>query len=482
MTGPGLKCRLGVSSKLRPKAQFALDMLLRPAGIPIEWIEESGSRSADLAYGAFASDAAHIVVRPDPSTEAFFNSRVRHSGVVQASMEWEREAWPLPFSGAVSVAGGEFQEAGDWIASTFFWLAGWDEWTRTERDRHGRVPFEGSLQERWGTIDRPLVDAYRERLVEVLRPVLPETGNSTRRDWALCPTHDLDYARKWSRGVIFGEAVRAVRGAWAEDRRERLGRAARAARSMVFEIDPYEQSFQDLVETESRLGVGATYFLKAGPPGPYDARNPVAGRVARKRIERLEERGFEIGLHPGYFASASADRYRRELERLEERLSHPVVSVRHHYLRWSVGRSPRLLDDLGLRVDSTLGYATREGFRRGTSHPFLLYDLESDAPTDVWEFPLLVMESTLKTYRGLSVEVATERTKVLLDACRRFGGAAVVLWHNIIHDEFDHAGWHRHFEDTLRFARTQGARVTGLAEEARLRRTHTRTLRYGREP
>lgn len=83
-----------------------------------------------------------------------------------------------------------------------------------------------------------------------------------------------------------------------------------------------------------------------------------------------------------------------------------------------------------MRYDDTLGYADHEGFRCGTCHAYPLYDLEHDRPLEVVERPLLVMDGTLKEYRGLTRPEALERLKALFTRCCAVEGDFVILWHN----------------------------------------------------
>ena len=52
----------------------------------------------------------------------------------------------------------------------------------------------------------------------------------------------------------------------------------------------------------------------------------------------------------------------------------------------------------------------------------------------------------------------------ILETCRRFGGVAVMLWHNVLWDEMDHPAWGAHFIETLDAAIAQGARLLSLKD------------------
>ena len=77
-----------------------------------------------------------------------------------------------------------------------------------------------------------------------------------------------------------------------------------------------------------------------------------------------------------------------------------------------------------------MGFADREGFRCGTSHPFRPFDVEQDREIDVLEVPLIAMDATLRHYRKLTPEATRTRLLELAGACRRVGGTFTLLWHN----------------------------------------------------
>ncbi len=78
--------------------------------------------------------------------------------------------------------------------------------------------------------------------------------------------------------------------------------------------------------------------------------------------------------------------------------------------------------------------------------------------------PLCLMESAVFNRRALSTEEAIQESLNLLDTCQRFGGVAVMLWHNVLWDELDHPGWGAHFTATLDAAVEKGARITSLRD------------------
>lgn len=86
-----------------------------------------------------------------------------------------------------------------------------------------------------------------------------------------------------------------------------------------------------------------------------------------------------------------------------------------------------------------MGYAAEIGFRAGTAHDFLWFDLKANECTDLRVFPFQVMDVTLRNYLGLSPAAALSATQELIDQCRLVGGRFCSLWHNSSFAPLD--GW-----------------------------------------
>src|SRR5690606_26542209 len=150
-----------------PKARYAVETLLAGLGLAPGWTACDGLAGGGLYNGSSpeAAPAAAPRFPPAPATAAYFAGRAPSDPARMSTLDWGGTAWPLPFDGG----DGRSVIEKDVVASTFFWLAGWTEWTTTARDVHGRFPFEGSLHDRLGLAAVPAVDAYRRWLGDRLR-------------------------------------------------------------------------------------------------------------------------------------------------------------------------------------------------------------------------------------------------------------------------------------------------------------------------
>jgi peptidoglycan/xylan/chitin deacetylase (PgdA/CDA1 family) len=281
----------------------------------------------------------------------------------------------------------------------------------------------------------------------------------------LCPTHDIDYLRKWRPGILYREVVPYFfRNHLGQPIGHRLRRLLGVGRDIVSQPDPQRTAFERMHAEVARRGGTATYFLKMGAHGPRDVHYDPQDRYLAERVAALDADGFEVGLHPSYHAHTHPEYLAEERDRLAAVTGGPPRAVRQHYLRYEPTVTPRLQAAAGFRIDSTLGFAEHEGFRRGTCLPFRLFDVTSNAPLDLWELPLAVMESALFNRRHLERGAARMATRRVLQTCERFGGVAVMLWHNVLWDERDHPGWGDHFMDTLDGALDAGAAIYSLRD------------------
>ncbi len=356
-----LPCCIEAPPAYVPKARYALDMLLSPLGIDPWWVDRTALTGQGIYYGDASIELPGSVLRMERSERAlaYFDSVRPYPAEDAAWRTWWQEPWPVLFGN-------------DLIASAFFWLSGWQEGAVASRDRHGRIRHADSLQAALRVTRKPVVDAYRERLAGMLEEtgIILSRRSWAGRDWALCPTFDIDYLRKWRKGMLFRESIeylvlnhRRV-PAW-----DRVVRFSRFLLDWLGPGDVYKKSFERLHSECARFGTG-TFLLKAGAHGPHDVAYRLDDPFLKRAIGLLERDSFEIGVHGSYYAHAHPEYLARERRAVECAASSDVVSVRHHFLRYEVPSTPRLQQRLGFRIDSTLGFCETDGFRRATCLPF----------------------------------------------------------------------------------------------------------------
>lgn len=334
---------------------------------------------------------------------------------------------------------------GDVVASAFYLLARWDEYRVADRDRFGRLPFHRSAFAAIEGLDieDPAVEGYLAALRTALGMPAPD-------GWTVFLTHDIDRIRRRTpRGI-----ARAVKR-----------RRHHAVRDLAGH-DPWD-NVPDLLETTWRRGLRATVFLIGRNRHRLDGTpRRTYERERRNLVAAVHAAGSEVGLH-GAFASSESEQALRDEVQVLRHEGAAVRGVRFHYLRFRYHDTPLRVERAGLEYDASLGFSERPGFAAGYARPFRPWIVGEERPARVTLVPLAVMDTTLHSHLGLSADEARQRALAVLDAVRRHGGAAALLWHNTYLADERAPGYDRLWEDLLDDLAARGAAMGPIAAPER---------------
>ncbi len=357
-----------------------------------------------------------------------------HDLRLDADLPYVPEAWESVERGA--------RPEGDAIADAFFHLARVEE-IDGARDQRDRFTAAASCLD---PLDPPLERLRRELGVE------PPCYEGAR--FAVALTHDIDIPRRWTRVGVRGAAARLRHGAWHE-----AGALARVPLHKFRGTDP-NWRFKEIAAEERAHGArGSTFYVIAGHGHPADGAAPEEyDRLRPALVEELLESGSEVGLHGSYLAAEDMAKLAAERATLEALVGGEVAGHRYHYLRVDPHRNLVPLGSLGFRYDTTLGFPDALGFRAGIAHPFHPWDFERDAPAEIVEVPLAVMDATLAEarYQGLSAAAAKPHLLALLDWAAEHGGGFSILWHPDRFDGPSSRGWDRLYFELLDEVKQRG--------------------------
>jgi peptidoglycan/xylan/chitin deacetylase (PgdA/CDA1 family) len=181
-------------------------------------------------------------------------------------------------------------------------------------------------------------------------------------------------------------------------------------------------------------------------------------------IREIDQRGWEIGLHPSWYSFDNADEMKRQKAALVGILGHDVVSVRQHFLHYDIRVTPHIQAEAGFKYDSTLGFNDNVGFRFGTCYPWRLYDLQAERELPLVEVPLVIQDvAMLNPAKGMRLDEKTAFQYIVLiaNAVEAVGGVLTLLWHP---NAIMNAPWWNLYLRTLDHLRTKKAWF-GLVKE-----------------
>ncbi len=174
----------------------------------------------------------------------------------------------------------------------------------------------------------------------------------------------------------------------------------------------------------SERDIAKTCYFMAGGETSFDNNYRISDPKIKALISLLRERNYTLGLHPSYNASIKVSLYQDELRSLGNITKSRITHSRQHCLRWDWEKTPYIIENQGIKQDSSLGYNRRIGFRCGTGFAYKLYDFKNERAFNFIEQPMAFMESSLVHEAHKNIDALSH------------------LYHNFISDHL----WNTHIE------------------------------------
>ncbi|HAE13270.1 MAG: hypothetical protein H6548_01475 [Chitinophagales bacterium] len=329
----------------------------------------------------------------------------------------------------------------DHLSTAFYMLSCQQEYAPFEGDKYGRFAFADSWQYRFDAADKNLVAFHFDQLTKSLPLVQQKILKQDHASRLFC-THDID----------------TVFGAWTEQRKALLkkGRVGTLLQLMFRHIT----GRYDYLELEKILAIEDAYDVRSvffwltergrGRNGIENADYHIDDPAIRKKMQLVSAAGGSNGLHK----SALQTTYTEELERLH---ADGLISNRNHYLRFFMPDTWRVMEQAGVALDATLGFAEQPGFRAGYGLPYRPFDVSGRREIALTEVPLLVMDTTYRHYLKKDPATAGKEIINLLDKHRQ-DAVINILWHNNYFFDLAEPGWLQVYKDVLAWARDNAIR------------------------
>ena len=316
----------------------------------------------------------------------------------------------------------------DIFASAFFMLTRWEEFVIKSRDEHNRFDAKDSLAYKNNFLHRAVVNEYVEMLKNMLSH-LGYNGKFKEREFNYLLTHDVDWIAKWDTPKKFfrhlgGDLIL----------RKSIKQFFQSLYGYILMLqkrqnDPYD-SFDFLIDVSEKLNTKSYFFFMAEGETKFDNNYSPMSKRAIEIANKIKSRGHYIGIHPTYNAYNNSDRLKKEKEQLEKIYNTKITFGREHYLRFELPTTWQIWEDNSMAWDSTMGYATKEGFRCGVCYEFSTFNILTREKLKLKERPLIAMEATFLDVQSINEESIYGRVDTLIKEVKRYNGEFVFLWHN----------------------------------------------------
>lgn len=312
----------------------------------------------------------------------------------------------------------------DIFSASFFMLTRWEEYVNKNRDAHNRFPAAESLAYKQDFLDRPIVNEY----IEELKITLLELDSNLKfkeRNFEVFLTHDVDTIYRSIKSFI-----RELGGDLLKRKDIKLFFKNMINQIQVFlkiKKDPHD-TFDYLMDISESIGVKSYFFLHSSSSAKEDCNNI---KYLKKITKNILTRGHYVGYHPSYNAYNQLELFEKDKEKIENVVKYKLNVGRAHFLRFEIPTTWQIWEDSGMKWDSSLSFADKEGFRCGVCYEYSVFNILTRKKLNLKEKPLIVMEGSFVSYQSeIKPEEMEKRILNLMNEVKKYNGEFVFLWHN----------------------------------------------------
>ena len=349
----------------------------------------------------------------------------------------------------------------DLFSAVFYLVSRYEEYLSFTPDAHGRFPSAAAILVKQGIHEIPIVDIWVARLAALLKSSYPFL--SVRTKSIQCLVHvDVDnaFAHK-GKGIVrtCGKVARSFASLRFKEALEII------STSLGNKHDVFD-TYAEISEAASTEGVEQRWYFLLGNLTKFDRPVSWRSKLMKRAMESAASKG-EVGIHPSYEAGSNIALLKEEVSRFTTILGRKPEISRFHYLRFRFPESFRLLVEVGVKHDYSLGFTDRVGYRAGTARPFPFFNLIENRAESLVLHPSVIMDSALNYQMGLSADASIQKVSKLFRQQQNTGGEFGVVFHNEILSRISPwKGWERYFYSVLKLDEKNNG-VTGLSATPR---------------
>ncbi|MDC0528826.1 hypothetical protein OAO19_00990 [Gammaproteobacteria bacterium] len=249
-------------------------------------------------------------------------------------------------------------------------------------------------------------------------------------------THDVDAIKKtWA--IRFKQAVFILFNAFRALLNGNFLTAARKIKKSLIFLFTNENwmVFNKLLAYEKDVNVKSTFHFygdlqkKNLKKMLIDPGYRINSNVLKNVISDVLSDNHEIGLHPSFESWNNIEDLKRQKRALEDASGRAIVNVRQHWLRFSWNSTWACQEAVGLKLDSTLMFNDRPGFRNSCSLVWHPWNVNKNQTHKIQAISSILMDSHIHDYLELEDNERENIMSYWIKECRIVSGKSAVLWH-----------------------------------------------------
>ncbi|MEZ4909292.1 MAG: hypothetical protein R2774_00360 [Saprospiraceae bacterium] len=323
-----------------------------------------------------------------PMTEIFFFEKPTSKKLPKANLFAYRNFKILGFTSEKNIS--EFQFQVDIFQTIFFHISRWEEWNDdVQIDLHETMESKEQYLVKNQLHHFPIVDILILYFFEKLGMHIKDTPTK----YAI--SHDIDAICRFPSVLKFVKAYGHI-FLFHKNKLEKIRRLTKDYLDIKFKKkpDPYDTFNWLLVKSSKFIDERYIFFLVGGKT-KFEGYFDISDTFALSIIEATKRLGYKIGIHPSYMSSDNKQLMSDQINLLKDVSGQNIEYSRQHFLRYKIQKTSEILEDLGIRMDSSLGFRDAIGFRCGTGFPYKLFNFKDEKSYNLMELPLIVMDMAL---------------------------------------------------------------------------------------
>lgn len=335
----------------------------------------------------------------------------------------------------------------DLFAAVLWHVSRMEEYSYYAKDAMHRFTSDMSIARKVGILHKPAVNIWTEIFLSELKLLYPDLAFE-KPAFKYIPTVDVDSVFLYEAKGFFRQIGGLLRDIFKKDFVD-VKKRIRVIRGK--DQDPWF-CFDKINTMHAEHGLSPYYFFLMGKFGNLD-RNISPSRKQVKSLVRELTQQYTIGIHNSYRGNFKSKVWSKELRTLQKLSKSEIFSSRQHYLFVRFPSTYRDLQKIGIKRDFSMVYPDMPGFRMGITVPVPFFDLLENRKTELWLYPTMIMDLSLKDYQSLSIDESIVQSLDIVEYTKKYGGTLITLWHNKSLSEYgEWGGWNQVYKEILKAA------------------------------
>ncbi|HRI86477.1 MAG TPA: hypothetical protein PK536_13625 [Ignavibacteria bacterium] len=320
----------------------------------------------------------------------------------------------------------------DYLCTAFYMINCIQEYGCFEPDEYGRFKYKNSYQYFYKNVEDNIVQQCFDKLFNSNEKLNKLKQVVFRSKFFL--SHDIDTVY----GSFFQDGFYALK-------RKKFDVIIKLIMNVVILKHDW-LNIDKIIKIESEYDFNSVFYwlVNKGKLNKLERNSDysIDSKNIRSTIEYVNQKGWENGIHK----SISEDSFETEILKL----GFIPDGNRYHYLKFNLPSAFNQLQQSGIKLDSSLGFADVMGFRNNYGQPFYPFDFNNNRAYDFVEVPLNVMDQTFYGYEKLPPGKIAKKVISFFEK-NNSNSIISVLWHNNFFSNYKFNGYLDAYKEILKY-------------------------------